>query len=61
MTNRSYRLIFGFIILMGLYFEAPMVLYALIGLALIEGRTSLCIPPLAGEGSLGLRWLGFRQ
>ena len=44
MTNRMYRLLVGVIILTGLYFELPMVMYVLIGVVLFEGVTNLRIP-----------------
>lgn len=44
MTNRIYRLLVGVIILTGLYFDSPMVLYALIGVVLFEGITNWRIP-----------------
>jgi hypothetical protein len=44
MTNRMYRLLVGVVILTGLYFELPMVMYVLIGVVLFEGVTNLRLP-----------------
>lgn len=44
MTNRMYRLLVGAIILIGLYFELPMVMYVLIGVVLFEGISNFRIP-----------------
>ncbi|HBE92248.1 MAG TPA: hypothetical protein DDW55_06865 [Gammaproteobacteria bacterium] len=49
MTNRIYRLLVGVIILTGLYFDLPMVLYALIGVVLFEGITNWRIPVIIGK------------
>ncbi len=64
MSNRLYRLIVGLILLTGLYFDLPGLIYALIAVVLFEGVTNLRIPALVSrirgtagdpaEGTLGL-------
>ncbi len=64
MSNRFYRLIVGFILLIGLYFDLAELIYALIAASLFEGLTNLRIPVLVSklrsttgdltEGTLGL-------
>jgi len=44
MSDRSYRLLFGFVLLLTLYYRVDGVLYALITLALLEGLTGLRVP-----------------
>jgi len=44
MSDRSYRLLVGLILLLALYFRQDYVIYALIGVALFEGLTNLRIP-----------------
>ncbi len=41
MSDRSYRLLFGLVLLVALYFQHYEVVYALIILAVIEGLTNL--------------------
>ncbi len=64
MSNRLYRLIVGLILLTGLYFDLPKLIYVLIVTVLFEGITNLRIPILVSkmrgitndqaEGILGL-------
>jgi hypothetical protein len=65
MSNRIYRLLVGMILLVGLYFELPWLIYALIAVVLFEGVTNWRIPMLVSrlrygndgdpdEGNLGL-------
>jgi len=65
LTNRIYRLIFGIILLLALYFDQHVVIYGLIALALTEAVTNVRIPLLVSrirngndgdskEGSLGI-------
>ena len=65
MSNRVYRLLFGSLLLLSLYFDLQQVIYGLIALALFEGITNLRIPSLVSrlrtgqdcdphEGSLGI-------
>jgi len=64
MSNRLYRLIVGLILLIGLYFDLPVLIYVLIAAVLFEGITNLRIPVLVSkirstttdvaEGTLGL-------
>jgi len=69
MTNRMYRLLVGAVILTGLYFDLPTLMYALIGIVLFEGVTNWRLPIIVNrltgrpqeshtEGSLGF---GFKQ
>jgi len=46
MSERSFRLFQGFYILLALYFELDMLLYAYIGLLAFEGLTNWRIPLL---------------
>jgi len=65
MSNRLYRLLFGLLLLIALYFDLYPMIYALVGMAVFEGMTNLRIPllvsrlrsleaPSPNEGSLGL-------
>lgn len=65
MSNRSYRLLFGIVLLLSLYFDLNRVVYGLIALAMFEGITNLRLPRLVcrlrncedcdpQEGSLGI-------
>lgn len=69
MTNRTYRLLVGAVMLIALYFDLPMLMHALIGVVLFEGITNWRLPIIINritgkpqedytEGSLGL---GFKQ
>ena len=49
MSNRLYRLIVGLILLTGLYFDLPELIYGLIVVVLLEGITNLRIPVLISE------------
>ena len=49
MSNRLYRLLYGALLLVGLYFEFIVLIYALIGLALFEAVTNLRIPNLSSR------------
>jgi hypothetical protein len=42
-TNKTYRLIVGITILVGLYLESAYVIYGLIGVLLLEGSTNTLI------------------
>ncbi|HID49196.1 MAG TPA: hypothetical protein EYP40_06230 [Chromatiales bacterium] len=46
MTDRSYRLVFGAVVLLGLYFDLYPILYGLIGMTAFEGITNLRVPRL---------------
>lgn len=73
MTNRTYRLLFGAILLIALYLDIYAVLYALIAITAFEGITNLRIPKLLSrirhhndgdpnEGSIGIAfkpWTSF--
>jgi len=64
MSNRFYRLIVGLVLLTGLYFDLPVLIYTLIVVVLFEGITNLRITQLVSkisgtpgnmaEGTLGL-------
>lgn len=65
MSNRTYRLLFGATLLLALYFDQYIAIYALIGLALAEAVTNIRIPSVISrirrgssvdpcEGSLGI-------
>jgi len=65
LSNRIYRLIFGFSLLLALYFDQHAVTYSLIALALTEAVTNLRVPLIVSrirngndgdsdEGSLGI-------
>ena len=67
MSNRVYRLFVGLILLTGLYFNLPILIYGLITILLFEGITNLRIPLLVSkirsnnpddmtEGTLGLQF-----
>ena len=67
MSNRVYRLFVGLILLTGLYFDLPILIYGLIAVLLFEGITNLRIPLLVSkirynnpgdmtEGTLGLQF-----
>jgi hypothetical protein len=67
MSNRIYRLIVGIVLLIGLYFNLPIVIYSLIGVLLFEGITNLRIPVVLDkigiskpddmrEGTIGLQF-----
>ena len=44
MSDRAYRLSVGVLLLIGLYFELPVLIYSIIGIALFEAVTNLRIP-----------------
>jgi len=64
MSNRLYRLLFGLLLLVALYFDLYPMIYALVGMATFEAITNLRIPlilsrirgaePDPNEGSLGI-------
>ncbi len=65
MSNRLYRLLFGALLLVALYFDLYPLIYALSAMAVLEAVTNLRIPvivsrlrgttePDASEGSLGI-------
>ena len=65
MSNRLYRLLFGTLLLIALYFDLQPLIYALVGMAILEGVTNLRIPLIVSglrgvdstnpaEGSLGI-------
>ncbi len=65
MSNRLYRLLFGLLLLIALYFDLYPMIYALVGMAVFEGITNIRIPllisrlrgtdaPNPNEGSLGI-------
>ncbi len=65
MSNRLYRLLFGLLLLIALYFDAYPLIYTLVGVAVFEAITNLRVPvvvsrlrgidaPDATEGSLGI-------
>ena len=67
MSNRLYRLIYGALLLVALYFELTEIIYALIGLAVFEAVTNLRIPKLISrlrsgndgdpaEGTIGIEF-----
>lgn len=67
MSNRQYRLIFGAILLIALYFEHVFLVYFLIGLAIFEAFTNLRLPKVIShlrynnestpqEGDIGLNF-----
>lgn len=41
MSDRAYRAVLGFFILLGLYFEIALLMYVLIALLIVEGATNL--------------------
>lgn len=65
MTNRLYRLLVGLVLLIGLYFDMPWVIDALIVILFVEGITNWRVPTIVNtllskpkcdpnEGSLGI-------
>lgn len=65
MSNRLYRLLYGAALLVALYFDLTVIIYLLIGLAIIEAVTNLRIPKVVSrlrygnngdpmEGTLGI-------
>jgi len=65
MSNRLYRLLFGLLLLIALYFDAYPLIYTLVGVAVFEAITNLRAPLLVSrlrgtdasdttEGSLGI-------
>ena len=67
MSNRTYRLLFGTILVFALYFDVTALLFTLIALATLEAVTNLRIPKLVsrklhgndgdpGEGCLGIQF-----
>ena len=67
MSNRTYRLLFGVVLVFTLYFDVTSLLYALIALATFEAITNLRIPKLVsrrrhgsdgppGGGGLGMQF-----
>lgn len=65
MSNRLYRLLFGLLLLVALYFDLYPIIYTLMGMAVFEAVTNLRIPlvvsrlrgttsPDNTEGSLGI-------
>jgi len=66
-SNRIYRMILGVTLLLALYFDANLVVYALVGLTAFEAATNLRIPLVVSrlryhsdgipdEGSLGIQF-----
>ena len=53
MSNRLYRLIYGALLLIGLYFDQTILIYVLIGLATFEAITNVRIPKLISKIRLG--------
>lgn len=67
MSNRLYRLLYGALLLVALYFEFIVIIYGLIGLAVFEAITNLRIPKLISrlrygndgdpmEGTIGIEF-----
>ena len=67
MSNRQYRLLYGAIILIALYFEQIMIIYFLIGITVFEAITNYRLPKIISalihknadnplEGSLGINF-----
>ncbi len=65
MSNRLYRLLFGALLLVALYFDLYPLIHVLVGMAVLEAITNLRVPilvsrlrgvpePDASEGSLGI-------
>lgn len=46
MGERLYMLLFGVVIITGLYFDLPYLIYAVISITLFEGLTNLRIAPV---------------
>ena len=44
MTDRTYRTLVGVALLIGLFFDSPMIVYALIVMMFIEGITNFRLP-----------------
>jgi len=49
MSNRFYRLVYGGLLLVGLYFDQTLLIYSLIALAIFEALTNLRIPKLISK------------
>lgn len=49
MSNRTYRLILGTLLLVSLYFEISFLMYFLIGMLFFEGATNLRLPLLLSK------------
>lgn len=49
MSDRTYRLILGMLLLVSLYFEISYLMYFLIGMLFFEGATNLRVPLLLGK------------
>lgn len=67
MSNRQYRLLFGALILIALYFEQLMIIHVLIVVTLLEAITNFRLPkiistllhksgPNPAEGALGINF-----
>lgn len=67
MSNRQYRLIYGALILIALYFEQLMIIHILIGVTALEAITNFRVPKVVSnllnknqenplEGSLGINF-----
>ena len=69
MSNRIYRLFVGLVLLVGLYFDLPWLIYALIIVVMFEGITNMRIPILvsrlrkgpAADLNEGTLYLPFKQ
>lgn len=48
MSDRTYRTIMGFALLVVLYFDLNYVMYAIIGILFFEGITNMRVPMLVG-------------
>jgi hypothetical protein len=68
MSNRLYRLLYGGALLLALYFDLTVIIYLLIGLAIIEAITNLRVPKVVSrlrygndgnpmEGTLGIDFI----
>ena len=53
MSNRLYRLLFGGILLVSLYFDFTLAIYVLIALSVFEAITNLRIPRIVSQMRLG--------
>ena len=53
MSNRLYRLLYGALLLVGLYFDQALLINILIGLAVFEALTNLRIPKLISQLRFG--------
>lgn len=49
MSDRTYRLILGMLLLVSLYFDIGYLMYFLIGMLFFEGVTNLRVPLLLGK------------